>query len=187
MAVLEEFRMKKINSSVFNYPIVTRKVGNEIFFSVPDLGFWKSIKIDPKNDEEISAKSANLNKSDFVKKSIEVTDDFRKLVAKSMIDIWFEIEDHLKTKKWIPDPSQIKQSLQTAEDDFTLPDFTKKLNQYMTVSENTVRREIKRGVIQCYQTDGGHRRIPYSELQKYISNQKSNLKQGVQEINESTF
>lgn len=91
----------------------------------------------------------------------------------SLVDVWSDIDAHLRTKKWIPDPSQIKQSLQTAEKDYTLPDFTKNLNQYMTISENTVRREIGRGAIQCYLTEGGHRRIPYSELQKYVSKQKN--------------
>lgn len=158
MEVLEVFCMSKINSSIFNYPVVLRKVGDELFFSVPDLGYWKGLKI---NEE------------------INVTPEFKNQISEALIDIWKTIEDHLKNKKWIPDPSQIKHSLQPAENDFTLPEFTKKLNQYMTISENTVRREIQRGALQCYQTEGGHRRIPYSELQKYISN--SNQKKIIHE------
>lgn len=178
--------MSKLSCSVLNYPVVIRKVGNEIFFSVPDLGFWKSVKfsknLTEKNNTEISAKSSIFNSHDQI---IQITPDFKNNIAECLIHIWSDIDEHLRTKKWIPDPSQIKQSLQTAEKDFTLPDFTKKLNQYLTISENTVRREIARGAIACYQTEGGHRRIPYSELQKYLSNQKNNLTGKQNQVNES--
>jgi excisionase family DNA binding protein len=163
VAVLEEFSMSKINSEVFKYPVVIRSVGSDFFISVPDLGFWKEIKIPVKTDIKNSSISAIFDS------------EMKKLFMDSLVDVWNDIDQHLKTKKWIPDPSQIKESLQTAEDDFTLPQFTQKLNQFISISENTVRREIGRGAIQCYQTEGGHRRIPYSELQRYISAQKNIL------------
>ena len=50
----------------------------------------------------------------------------------------------------------------------------------MTVSENTIRREISRGAIRCYQTEGGHRRIPTSEIGTYLNlveSKKSTKKQ----------
>lgn len=176
--------MSKINSAVFNYPVVIRKVGFKFFLSVPDLGFWKEIKLsdisDLKYEDKISAISSNFKKVNFAEEIFDLTPELQKNIMTSLLEIWKEIDTHLKTKKWIPDPSQIKQSLQVAEQDFTLPDFTKKLNQYMTISENTVRREIQRGAIQCYLTDGGHRRIPYSELDRYVSNQKN-------KSSESTF
>ncbi len=161
MEVLEEFDMSKMNSEVFKYPVVIRSVGSDFFISVPDLGFWKEVKIPIKTDIKNSSISAIFNS------------EIKTLFMDSLIDVWSDIDQHLKTKKWIPDPSQIKESLQTAEQDFTLPEFTKKLNMYVSISENTVRREISRGAIQCYQTEGGHRRIPFSELQKYISGQKN--------------
>lgn len=185
MAELEEFDMSKLNSSVFNYPIVIRKVGFKFFISVPDLGFWKEIKLTENSDDKISSISAKslmaLKNNNQTLNSIEdvfdLTPELQKNIMSSLMEIWKEIDTHLKTKKWIPDPSQIKQSLQVAEQDFTLPDFTKKLNQYMSISENTVRREIQRGAIQCYQTEGGHRRIPFSELDRYVSQQKNSQKQ----------
>ena len=161
MEVLEEFDMSKMNSEVFKYPVVIRSVGSDFFISVPDLGFWKEVKMTGKMDTKNSSISAIFNS------------EMKTLFMDALIDVWSDIDQHLKTKKWIPDPSQIKESLQTAEQDFTLPEFTKKLNMYVSISENTVRREISRGAIQCYQTEGGHRRIPFSELQKYISGQKN--------------
>jgi excisionase family DNA binding protein len=163
MEVLEEFDMSKMNSEVFKYPVVIRSIGSDFFISVPDLGFWKEIKIPSKTDIKNSSISAIFDS------------EIKKLFMDSLVDVWTDIDQHLKTKKWIPDPSQIKESLQTPEEDFTLPEFTKKLNMYISISENTVRREIRRDAIQCYQTEGGHRRIPYSELQRYISVQKNTL------------
>ena len=160
MEVLEEFYMEKMTSEVFKYPVVIRSVGSDFFISVPDLGFWKEIKI-----PDLNVKNSSI--------SAIFNSEIKMLFMDSLVDVWSDIDAHLRTKKWIPDPSQIKQSLQTAEKDYTLPDFTKNLNQYMTISENTVRREIGRGAIQCYLTEGGHRRIPYSELQKYVSKQKN--------------
>ena len=37
--------MKSANSSTFEYPLVVRKVMNEIVISCPDLGYWKSIPV----------------------------------------------------------------------------------------------------------------------------------------------
>ncbi len=178
MEVLEEFNMSKINSEVFKYPVVIRSVGSDFFISVPDLGFWKEIKIPNNSERKIDIKNSSI--------SAIFDSEMKILFMDSLIDVWTDIDQHLKTKKWIPDPSQIKESLQTAEQDFTLPEFTKKLNMYVSISENTVRREISRGAIQCYQTEGGHRRIPFSELQKYISNQKNNMIQKDEPI-EPTF
>ncbi len=179
MEVLEEFNMSKINSDVFKYPVVIRSLGSDFFISVPDLGFWKEVKINKKIGTENSSISSIFNS------------EMKILFMNSLIDIWSDVDQHLKTKKWIPDPSQIKESLQTAEQDFTLPEFTKKLNMSISISENTVRREISRGAIQCYQTEGGHRRIPFSELQKYISTQKTVLlkknKNDKEELIEPTF
>lgn len=183
MAELEEFDMSKFNSSVFNYPVVIRKVGFKFFISVPDLGFWKEIKlsekVDQKIDDKISAISSKNNNINSLDEIFELSPELQKNIMSSLMEIWKEIDTHLKTKKWIPDPSQIKQSLQVAEGDFTLPDFTKRLQQYMTISENTVRREIQRGAIQCYQTEGGHRRIPFSELDRYVSGQKITLNESI--------
>lgn len=162
--------MKSAKSSTFEYPIVIRKVLNEIVISVPDLGYWKSIPVIEINQPlETAITSKN-------EKVIVLEDFFLKQVSEGLKEAWIEIDEHKENKKWVPAPSTFKQSLQKNEDDYTLPEFTKAMSAYISISENTVRREISRGVIQCYQTEGGHRRIPYSELELYLAKRRTNKK-----------
>lgn len=159
--------MKSANSTTFEYPLVVRKVLNEIVISCPDLGFWKSIpviEIEPPLETSKSTKN---------EKVIVLEDFFLKQISEGLKEAWLEIDAHKKNKKWIPTPSTFKQSLQKNEKDFTLPEFTNELSQYISVSENTIRREITRGVIQCYQTEGGHRRIPFAELELYLAKRRT--------------
>lgn len=159
--------MKSANSSSFEYPLVVRKVLNEIIISCPDLGYWKSIPVIEIEQPIETAKSAKNEKV------IVLEENFLQQVSEGLKEAWLEIDDHKKNKKWIPIPSTFKQSLQKNEKDFTLPEFAKELSKHMSISENTIRREIARGVIQCYQTEGGHRRIPFSELEHYIAKRKT--------------
>ncbi len=94
---------------------------------------------------------------------------FKDALAEEIVHLWTKIETHRERKKWQPTPSTFKQSLQSGNEDYSLPDFVKKLNEHISVSENTIRREIQRGVIRCYQTEGGHRRIPVSEIASYLA------------------
>ena len=160
--------MKKIKQTSLEYPVVLRKVLNEIVISVPDMGYWKSIRLEEKSDESLatsnSAKSSKLD-SDFL-----LTEDMLMAVLEGLKQTWIYVDGHVNKKKWIPEPSTFRQTIQKSEvKDFTLPEFTEALSKYMTISENTVRREIKRGTIQCYQTEGGHRRIPFQELELYLN------------------
>jgi excisionase family DNA binding protein len=160
--------MKKIKQTSLEYPVVLRKVLNEIVISVPDLGFWKSIRLEEKSDElnstPQSAKTARID-SDII-----LSEDMLMAVAECLKQTWIYVDDHLNKKKWIPEPSTFRETVKKSDiKDFTLPEFTEALSKYMSISENTVRREIKRGTIQCYQTEGGHRRIPYQELELYLN------------------
>lgn len=160
--------MKKLNPRALEYPVVIRKVLGELVISVPDLGFWKSIVLEEKNEGAKTANSAKLN-FDF-----QLSEDVLKAVGFALEQAWENIDEHLTTKKWVPEPSHFRQTVQKNEgQDFTLPEFTEKLSEYISISENTVRREIKRGTIQCYQTEGGHRRIPFSELELYLKRRNS--------------
>jgi excisionase family DNA binding protein len=155
--------MKKLNQKAFEYPVVLRKVLNEIVISVPDLGYWKSIRIEEGSDTSNSAKTSKIE-NDF-----QISEDVLMGVFEGIKQTWVYIDDHINKKKWIPEPSTFRQTLQKSEiKDFTLPEFTEALSKHMSISENTIRREIKRGTIQCYQTEGGHRRIPYQELELYL-------------------
>jgi len=159
--------MKSAKSSTFEYPVVIRKVLNEIVISVPDLGYWKSIPVFEITQPLDTAKSSKNEKM------IVLEDIFLKQVSDGLKEAWIEIDNHKNNKKWVPPPSTFKQSLQKTEEDYTLPAFTLELSKHMSISENTVRREIARGVIQCYQTEGGHRRIPREELEIYLSQRRT--------------
>lgn len=159
--------MKSANSSTFEYPLVVRKVMNEIVISCPDLGYWKSIPVIEIEQPLETAKSAKNEKV------IVLEENFIKQITEGLKEAWLEIDEHKKNKKWVPVPSTFKQSLQKNEKDFTLPEFTLELSKYISISENTVRREISRGVIQCYQTEGGHRRIPFAELEVYLAKRRT--------------
>ena len=140
--------MKKLKVSSLEYPVVLRKVLNEIVISVPDLGYWKSVRLDEDSDSANSAKTANPE-NDF-----QLTEDVLMGVLEGLKQTWVYIDDHINKKKWIPEPSTFRQTIQKSDvKDFTLPEFTLELSKYMSISENTVRREIKRGTIQCYQTE----------------------------------
>jgi excisionase family DNA binding protein len=156
--------MKKLKASSLEYPVVLRKVLNEIVISVPDLGYWKSVRLEENSEGLNSAKTSN-SENDF-----QISEDVLVGVLEGIKQTWVYIDDHINKKKWIPEPSTFRQTIQKSEvKDFTLPEFTEALSKYMSISENTVRREIKRGTIQCYQTEGGHRRIPYQELELYLN------------------
>ena len=167
-----DFFMKKLNQKTFDYPIVIRRVANDLVFSIPDLGYFKHTGLKAGKSGANSAKSDKLNNSSKSDSCI-LTEDLLHQAMEQLETAWLYIDKHLENKKWLPDASTFKQSLQKAEEDFSLPEIVIKLNEFMTVSENTIRREIKRGQIQCYQTDGGHRRIPGSELIQYLEKCKS--------------
>jgi excisionase family DNA binding protein len=149
----------KNNITDFTYPIVFKHIHGFLTVSVPDLG--------------IDAKVALPN--DFYQpKKLE---ENKEIIWQIFSEVLKDSVSHLENKKWIPDASQIKTQLKAAEKDYSLPEFCRAVQNHITVSENTLRREISKGKIICYITEGGHRRIPESEVQRYIkSSQKAALK-----------
>lgn len=150
--------MKKISINTLSFPIVIKRVVDELVLSVPDLGLFKNLAIPREKNSLESAKSSTA----------VLSDEFKQQILEGVEDLWLKTEIHRNEKKWQPTPSTFKQSLQAGEEDYSLPEFVKKLNEFISVSENTIRREIQRGGIRCYQTEGGHRRIPVSELSNYL-------------------
>ena len=146
--------MENLTTS-FDYPIVFKHIHGYLTISIPDLGISEKIKFSKKH----------FNSAVFNENKIEI------LVA--FLEVLKLGENHLKTKKWIPEPSQIKSQLKKAEKDYSLPEFRVALSPYLNLSENTLRREIQRGRLICYTTEGGHRRIPHSELGRYIQDLKN--------------
>lgn len=169
-----------------DYPLVLRRVLNDLVISVPDLGFWKTVPLQAETTIENTAKTANVPKAvEVLESEILLSPELMSKISDAIKHAWVYVEDHKQNKIWIPTPSTFRQSIEKPDhEDFTLPEFTKRLNEYMNISENTIRREIKRGAIKCYQTEGGHRRIPYQELELYL-NRKNILKDGPGEISSS--
>lgn len=143
------------STSEFNYPIVLKYIHGFLTISVPDLGI--DAKLPMPYDFHQTQKLAQ-NKD---------------VIWQLLCQVVEESKNHLAQKKWKPDASQIKTQLVSPEKDYSLPEFCRELAKYITISENTLRREISKGKIICYTTDGGHRRIPASEVQRYIKNSKN--------------
>ena len=76
--------MKSAKSSTFEYPVVIRKVLNEIVISVPDLGYWKSIPIIEIIQPIDTAKSSKNEKM------IVLEDNFLKQVSDGLKEAWIE-------------------------------------------------------------------------------------------------
>ncbi len=144
------------NITDFTYPIIFKHIHGFLTVSVPDLG--------------IDAKVAVPNDF-FQTKKLE---ENKEIIWQIFSQVMKDSVSHLETKKWIPNASQIKTQLKTAEKDYSLPEFCRAVQKHITVSENTLRREISKGKIICYTTEGGHRRIPESELQRYIKSSLNN-------------
>lgn len=142
-----------------NYPIVIKRIYDYITFSAPDLGIHEKLLIPER-----------LLHSGFTSEvQIFADADFNHQWQETLQLVYLQIRKHLLHKKWKPDPSQVKSPLKKAEKDYSLPEFQKKLSEFISISENTIRREIQRGKIIAFITDGGHRRIPESEIQRYLA------------------
>lgn len=145
--------------TTFDYPIILKHVHGFLTFSIPDLGISEKIPID-----------RNFYQATQIEKHKEQ-------IWQILVNVLQESEKHIIYKKWIPDASQIKASIRKPEKDYSLPEFRKILSQHITVSENTLRRAIEKGLIICLKTEGGHRRIPESEIDRYLKSvEKINTK-----------
>lgn len=148
--------VSKSPRSILEYPVVVRKVLKDMVISIPDLGFWISIPLPPVTSGDGRTQSL-------------LNDDYLLEMAKGIKSAWIKGHRHIMEKKWVPEASTFKQSVQKAEKDLTVPAFKKLLKPYMDISLNTIRREIKRGAIRCRRTSsGGHYRIPRSQLELYV-------------------
>ncbi len=146
-----------------NYPLVIKRVYDYVTVSVPDLGISAKVPL----PREVGTSESV---AEFL---FEESGNFRKCLLKAIFDAYVEAEKHVQTKKWQPNPSSIRNQLKTQEKDYSLPEFKKKICEHMNVSENTLRREIQKGRIIAFITEGGHRRIPESEVSRYLELVKS--------------
>lgn len=137
--------MTNLNFKI-DYPIVIKRVGVYLTISVPDLGISEKISLDP-----------NTHACD----SLPFLNQFKSVIS--------EAQKHIAQKSWQPKSSSIREVLHAPAGDLTLPEFCKLLKEKMKISENTIRREIERGTIISNFTSGGHRRIPVSEINRYLN------------------
>jgi excisionase family DNA binding protein len=143
--------MKK-PKSVLEYPIVVRQHLNYMTFSMPDLGLFETLDL-PKNNK--------LNREYVVS------------AATRMTRLWVKATEHINKKKWVPVASDIKSSVKkSAKKDLTPLQFANQVG----ISEQTIRRDIERGIIKAKRTGGGHRRIPEAQLPLYLQFLKSGNK-----------
>lgn len=123
-----------------------KRIGPYITLSVPDIGLSQKILLEPNThtcDEDVF-----LN---------------------ALQTLTAETKQHIETKKWIPKTSTIKEILKSQDADLSLPEFCARLKKHLDISENTIRREIAKGQIISSFTSGGHRRIPESEITRYLN------------------
>ena len=135
--------MKK-SQDVFEYPIVLRKHLNYMSFSIPDLGIFATLDLPPNN---------KFTPQYFLKMATEIA------------KLWLKASLHLKEKKWTPLPSDIRHSIKKAERRALSPLQFAKLTG---VSEQTIRRDIDRGLIKAKRTSGGYRKIPETQVPMYL-------------------
>lgn len=154
---LVEFAHMTKPKSVLEYPVVVAKVLDSITVSVPDIGHFEPAIPSPKK-----VLRNNRYVTDF-------DDEYALLIGKAVLKAWRAADTHIQEKRWVPDASRIKDILKVAEKDLSITEFTKEVQKSKRISQSTIRRDIDRGIIKASKTSGGHRRIPASEIQRYVS------------------
>lgn len=155
--IWQNLKVMKKHISVFEYPIVVRQHLSYMTFSMPDLGLFETLEL-PKNNK--------LGK------------DYLIAAATRISRLWLKASEHTSKKKWVPPASDIKSSLRKAKKDLTPLQFSK----HAGVSEQTIRRDIERGIIRAKRTGGGHRKIPESQILLYADFLKSGNKRSGHDI-----
>ena len=108
--------MKKISIQSLDFPIVIKRVVDDLVISVPDLGFFKNISLREKNQTPESANSAKMD--------IDLS-EIKGEIFNEILNMWNRVDEHRSNRKWQPIPSTFKQTLEAQEEDYSLPDFVK--------------------------------------------------------------
>ena len=137
--------MQKIKFN-FDFPVILKRIGPYVTLSVPDIGLSQKILLE-----------SNTHACD------------EDVFLNALQNLVLETKQHIETKKWIPKTSTIKEILKSQDADLSLPEFCERLKKHIDISENTIRREIAKGQIISSFTSGGHRRIPESEVYRYLN------------------
>ena len=129
----------KKRTSPLDYPVTIKRHLDFVVFQVPDLGVTVV---------EQAPANGKLSRKYLDK------------VAKSLAKTWLKSSEKLKqfqlAEKKPPQPSRQKRPIeQRKEKQYTTPEVA----AYLGVSENTVRRLVKRKELKCSFTPKGHRRF----------------------------
>lgn len=152
--------MKK-TTTPFDYPIVIRQNMGFLTITVPDLNIVMA--------EEIPI-TGKLQKNFLIK------------VAKSVGLAWLKVDKQIKRKQArLRKPSPTKRIMSPLFKN--KPINTPEAARILGVSENTLRRMVKRKEISCVKTAKGHRRFTESTLKKWI--QKSQNLETINQENQS--
>lgn len=160
--------MKK-PKSVMEYPIVVRKVLGTLTISAPDLGIFVTLPAPPRKE---------TNKGYVT----DLSPEYCEQIGRRVREVWVKVDRHIQEKKWVPDASDIREVMKKADRDLTLPAFRKIIAKVVSVSEDTIRRDCDREIIQSYRTSGGHRRIPASEVAVYFAHLEGRMKEVAPEM-----
>ncbi len=138
-----------------SYPIVIKQVHESLVISSPDLETHLSLYIG----------------------TAPITEKLMFDVMEKILKLWSlaqnKTKDFSAARMKPPVPSSIRGVLSVPrEHELNLPDAAKALS----VSQNTLRRMIKRGAIKARFTDGGHRRISEVEIREYLERKSTNGK-----------
>ena len=137
--------MKKILTA-FDYPLIIRKNLGFITISVPDLNIIMA--------EDIPVKG-KLEKHFLMK------------IAKTIGLTWLKIDEQIKREQTkIAKPSKTKKILSPLFKNKPLK--INEASKILGISENTLRRMVKRRQIACIKTARGHRRFTESSLKNWI-------------------
>ena len=142
---------KKRNSPL-DYPVTIKQHLDFVVFQVPDLGV--TVVEQAPTDGKLTPKYINR-------------------VAKSLAKTWLKSSERLQqfqlAEKKPPNPSRQKRPIEEKKErQYTTPEVA----DYLGVSENTIRRLVKRRELDCNFTPRGHRRFTEIQVQTYLKKQK---------------
>ena len=141
--------MKK-RLTAFDYPLVVRKDLGFITVSVPDL---------------------NIIMVEDMPVQGRLEKHFLQKLAKIIGLCWLQVDAQIKLEKTkIAKPSKIKNILSPMYK--TRPLKINEASKILGVSENTLRRMVRRRQIACVKTAQGHRRFTEASLKKWIEKRK---------------
>lgn len=129
----------------FSYPVVIRKIGASLVFSVPDLGL-------------------------YLAKPFEATALKPDAIARAMRQMWEQIADRIREHNLRgekpPTPSRLGENRLNQKHSLLSQTYCASA---LGLSRSSIERMIGRGVFECVKTPGGHSKIKRESFERYLS------------------